>query len=86
LCLAILSAVEFQKFGAVVAEGFGGGGVAAGDFCFARKEHQRGLPDIVAVQSAERPHHFGVKSNARNKRCSRGRGLVDNLDGVERVA
>ena len=36
LGFAVLAAVEFQEFGAVFAEGFGGGGVAAGDFGLTR--------------------------------------------------
>ena len=36
LRFAVLTTVELEEFGAVVAEGFSGGGVAAGDFSFAR--------------------------------------------------
>ena len=85
LRFAVLPAVEFQEFGAVVAERFGGGAVAAGDFGLARQEYQRGLPNVVAVERPESPHHFGVNAYARNERIARGRGLVDNLYGKQRV-
>ena len=82
---AVLPAVEFQEFGAAVAERFGGGAVAAGDFGLARQEYERGLPDVVAVESLERPHHFGVKAYARNERVAGGRRLVQDLYGVQRM-
>ena len=85
LRFAVLAAVEFKELCDIVAQRFAGGGMAAGNFGLAWQKYKSRLPDVVAVQRAERPHHFGFEPYARcNRRCC-CRSLVDYLDGVERV-